>query len=211
MSDVYITAMDETQYCLCCGEDVRFNRIKRNQRIEQTCIYCGFLLSYQDEPLEIVNKPAVQTVPDISRYALIAEDSKFTRNVIKDLLIKNNMADVVMDFENGLELTSAFAKLLHEKKPMEISIIVDISMPVMDGFSAARTIRGIEAQSGVPPIPIIFFSAIKADDNLRNKMRILAPAYYMNKSSDSDPDKLAERVEQLLSYLTQVRTRQGPV
>ncbi len=204
--------MDDTQYCLCCGEDVRFNRIKRNQRIEQTCIYCGFLLSCEDEPVAeevTVEVPIAQPVPDTLRYALIAEDSKFTRNVIKDLLIRNNMADVVLDFENGLELTSAFAKLLQENKPVKISLIIDINMPIMDGFSAARTIRSIESQSGVSPIPIIFFSSIKADDNLRKQMRMLAPAYYMNKSSDSDPGKLAERVEQLLSYLTQVRERQG--
>ncbi len=203
--------MDETEYCLCCGEDVRVSRITRHDRIERTCIFCGFLLSYEDEPVQIIQKPVAQPVSDILRYVLVAEDSKITRNIIKDLLIRKNMADVVMDFENGLELTSAFAKLVQEKKPVEISLIIDISMPIMDGFSAARTIRSIESQSGISPIPIIFFSAIKADDNLRNQMRMMVPAYYMNKSSDSDPDKLAERVEQLLSYLTQVKERQGYV
>lgn len=115
-----------------------------------------------------------------------------------------NLADEVMEFENGLELTSAFAKLVAEKKPIDVAII-DINMPVMDGLTAAKIIRSIESQNGIPHVPIAFFSAVKADDNLRNQMEMLAPANYVNKGSDPDPDKLAERVEQLLSYFIHMK------
>jgi len=47
----------------------------------------------------------------------------------------------------------------------------------------------------------MFFSAEKADENLRKQMENLDPANYVNKGSDPDPDKLVSRVESLISYL----------
>lgn len=196
--------MDETRYCLCCGEEVRFNRIERNERIELTCVYCGFLLSVEDESILTIQEPSSTLESERLHYVLVTDDSKFTRKIIKDLLMDKNLADEVMEFENGLELTSAFAKLVAEKKPIDVAII-DINMPVMDGLTAAKIIRSIESQNGIPHIPIAFFSAVKADDNLRNQMEMLAPANYVNKGSDPDPDKLAERVEQLLSYFIHMK------
>lgn len=196
--------MDETKYCLCCGEEVRFNRIERNERIEMTCVYCGFLLSFEDAALLTIQKPTSTTWSDRLQRILVADDSKFTRKIIRDLLVEKNIANEVMTFENGLELTSAFAKLVTEKKPVDVAII-DINMPVMDGLTAAKTIRSIESQNNLPHIPIAFFSVIKADDNLRNQMNMMAPANYVNKGSDPDPDKLAERVEHLLSYFMQLK------
>jgi len=196
--------MDETKYCLCCGEEVRFNRIERNERIELTCVYCGFLLSVEDEALLTIQEPISTLRQDRLHHVLVADDSKFTRKIIEDLLIEKKIADEVLTFENGLELTSAFAKLIAEKVPIDVAII-DINMPVMDGLTAAKIIRSIESQNNLPHIPIAFFSVVKADDNLRSQMEMLAPANYVNKGSDPDPDKLAERVEQLLSYFMQMK------
>ena len=196
--------MEETRYCLCCGEEVHFNRIERNERLELTCTLCGFLLSVEDEPVLSVQAPTSATWADRLQRILVADDSKFTRKIIQDLLVKKCIADEVLTFENGLELTSAFARLVTEKKPVDIAII-DINMPVMDGLTAAKTIRSIESQNNLPNVPIAFFSVVKADDNLRNQMEMLAPANYVNKGSDPDPDKLAERVGQLLSYFVNLK------
>ena len=62
-------------------------------------------------------------------------------------------------------------------------------------------IRSLEAQNNSKAVPIIFFSAEKADDNLKKQMENLAPANYMNKGADPNPDALAARVESLISYL----------
>jgi CheY-like chemotaxis protein len=196
--------MDETRYCLCCGEEVRFNRIERNERFELTCTFCGFLLSVEDEPLLSMQAPTSATWSDRLQRILVADDSRFTRKIIQDLLVEKSIADEVLTFENGLELTSAFARLVSERKPIDVAII-DINMPVMDGLTAAKTIRSIESQNNLPNVPIAFFSVVKADDNLRNQMEMLAPANYVNKGSDPDPDKLAERVGQLLSYFVHLK------
>ncbi|HDZ62504.1 MAG TPA: response regulator [Nitrospirae bacterium] len=177
--------------------------MERNDRVELTCIYCGFLLSVEDEPILSIDTPTSKGSSEKLNHVLVTDDSKFTRRIIKDLLMEKDLADVVLEFENGLELTSAFAKLIAEGKSVDVAII-DINMPVMDGLTAAKIIRSIESQNGIPRMPIAFFSSVKADDNLRNQMDLLAPANYVNKGADPDPDKLAERVEHLLSYFMQM-------
>lgn len=215
--------MEDTKYCICCGEDVPYNRIERNEQVELTCNYCGFPLSADEEqqvvPMEDLTQTPEQAAPKAAQaatpaaapsadkfdYILFADDSKFTRKLVMDLLLEKNLADNIIDFENGLELTSGFAKLVSENKTLDAAIIIDINMPVMDGISAAKFIRNIESQKGIPHLPIAFFSSVKADEKLREVMLELAPANYVNKASDPDPDKLVERVEQLLAYFMQMR------
>ncbi|GAB4545291.1 MAG: hypothetical protein Fur0020_14400 [Thermodesulfovibrionia bacterium] len=179
--------------------------------MEYTCIYCGFPLSVDDTPLTVTIEDRQQPQPTREppkrieeSYILIAEDSKYTRKIIQDLLIERRFADHVLAFENGLELTTTYSRLIAEKKNVEV-VILDINMPVMDGMTAAKTIRSIESQRRVPYVPIAFFSAVKADEELRTQMEMLSPANYLNKGSDPDPDKLAERVEKLISYFMHVK------
>lgn len=188
----FTTTMGNTKYCLCCDEEVPFSMVERNERREVICAYCGFTLDVQKlwEP----------QMPDEKGYALIADDSQYTRKIIEDLLNEKNFSANVMAFENGLGLISAYSKLLSEKNTVDIAII-DLNMPIMDGLTAARTIRAIEQQNKTKNMPIVFFSAEKADEVLRKQMESLEPANYVNKGSDPDPDKLATRVEFLISHL----------
>ncbi len=185
--------MVNTKYCLCCGEDVPWNYVERHERREVTCAYCGFTLEVQ--------KSSGQS--KISQgQALIADDEKHVRDIIFDTLKTSKFCSNVVAVENGLELTSTFSKMVSEKASVDIAII-DLNMPIMDGIAAARTIRAIESQHNLLATPIVFFSAVKADESLRTQMDILAPASYVNKGNDPDPDSLTKRVEQLVAYLVE--------
>ncbi len=181
--------MADTMYCLCCGDMVPYNYVERHQRREITCAYCGFTLDIQQ-----LSEPSTAGEGSV----LVAEDSEPVRDIITDVVKTRKFSSNVMAFENGLELITAFSKLLSEKAPVDLAII-DLNMPVMDGITAARTIRAIEAQNRVSATPIVFFSATMADDALKAQMELLSPASYVNKGAD--PDKLPERVEQLVGYL----------
>ena len=183
--------MADTKYCLCCGENVPYNHVERNERRELTCAYCGFTLD-------------VQTLWDPSMagegHVLVAEDSKYVRNIIVEALKATKFSAHVLAVENGLELTTSFAKLVSEHAAIDLAII-DLNMPIMDGITAARTLRAIESQHKMSATPVIFFSAVKADESLKAQMDMLTPASYMNKGTDPDPESLAKRVEQLVGYL----------
>jgi CheY-like chemotaxis protein len=184
--------MADTKYCLCCDEQVPFSVIERLGKKEIKCDYCGFVLD-------------VQKPPDLGKsgergYALIADDSKYTRRIIEDILKEKHFPGRIESFENGAALISAYAKLLSEKKPVAVAII-DLNMPLMDGLTAAATLRTFESQKNAGRVPIVFFSGEKADEDLKRKMEELAPAIYVNKATDPDPDKLAKRVEELVSFV----------
>lgn len=185
--------MADAKYCLCCGEDVPCNYVERDDRREITCAYCGFTLDVQ----KLWERSAVS-----EGYVLVADDSEYVRDVIVNALKASKDYANILAVENGLELTADFTKLIADNVSVDIAII-DLNMPIMDGVTAARTLRAIEAQHKLAPTPIIFFSAVKADEALKAQMDMLAPASYMNKGSDADPDNLSKRVEQLVRYLTE--------
>jgi len=182
------------KYCLCCGEEVPYNVVVRNERRELTCSYCGFTLD--------IENLWEDTKSSINTYALIAEDSKITRTILKELVLKKAIASDVIAVTNGLELISEYSKL--SKKNARISFaIIDLNMPVMDGLTAARTLRALEEKDGTIRVPIIFFSGMKADEGLRRQMELLAPANYVNKGSDPEPEHLVRRVQGLLNFISQ--------
>jgi CheY-like chemotaxis protein len=179
---------------------VPYNFVERHERRELTCAYCGFTLDVQKlwEPSTISEG-----------HVIVAEDSKYVRDIITDVIMTRNLSSHVMSFENGLEMITAFSKLVAEKASVSMAII-DLNMPVMDGITAARTIRAIEQQHKLAATPIVFFSATIADDALKAQMELLTPASYVNKGSDADPDKLAERVEHLVGYLLEKYRKPAP-
>ena len=191
--------MADTKYCLCCGVDVPCNYVERDDRREITCAYCGFTL-------DIEKSGKSSNVRE--GYVLITDDSKNVRDIIVDALKATNIYKNIMAFENGLELTTSFSYLVSRNSPIDVAII-DVVMPIMDGFTAAKTLRAIESQHKISATPIIFFSAVQADDSFRAKMELLSPAIYLNKGADPDPDSLSRRVEQLVGLLT-VKNRETP-
>jgi len=189
---------ENTKYCLCCNEQVPFSVIEKSEKREARCIYCGFTLDIQ-KLSELIKVSE-------NGHALVADDSKYTRKIIMDILTEKNHWSRVESFGNGVELVSAYSNLLLKKKPIDV-VIIDLNMPVMDGLTAARTIRSLEVQKRTEKVSMIFFSSEKADEHLKRQLENLAPAHYMNKAADPDPDKLAMRVEQLVQYILEERSR----
>ena len=138
------------KYCLCCGEEVPYNVVERDERRELTCTYCGFTLDVENlwEDLKVT----------IETYALIAEDSDFARKLLKELVLKKSLASEVIAVTNGLELITEYTKLLKKNITSSFAII-DLNMPVMDGLTAARTLRALEEKEGISKVPIVFLQS----------------------------------------------------
>jgi two-component system chemotaxis response regulator CheY len=73
---------------------------------------------------------------------LIVDDAAFMRMMIKDILTKNGF-EVVGEAENGAKAVEKFQELRPDLTTM------DITMPEMDGISAVKQIKKIDANAKV--------------------------------------------------------------
>jgi len=91
--------------------------------------------------------------PEIRRRVLMAEDNEVNQLVVRHMLDPNKFQlDIV---SNGREALDRYQQDPHGWD----LILMDISMPVMDGVEATRRIRGFEVAEGLAPIPIICLTA----------------------------------------------------
>ena len=82
---------------------------------------------------------------------LAADDSIVNREVVKEALSKLNLNVTLA--ANGLEALRA------ARKTRFSLILMDCSMPEMDGFEATRAIRKIETEKDLPQTPIVALTA----------------------------------------------------
>ena len=87
----------------------------------------------------------------LSIRVLAAEDNKVNQLVLKALLQQVGVEPVVVD--NGALAVEAW------KASDWDAILMDVQMPVMDGFAATAAIRGLEAATGRRRTPIIALTA----------------------------------------------------
>lgn len=97
---------------------------------------------------------------DFTGYRLLlVEDTGFNREVIKDLLSIVNLK--VECAENGKLAVEKFTNAAPGTYDL---ILMDIHMPVMNGYEAARAIRGLErADAGTVPIYAMTANTLTGD------------------------------------------------
>lgn len=181
-------------YCHACGEQVLTYPVRSAEGVELRCSYCGLTLSRQSPQAE-------------SRLecVLLADDEKFLRWVLHDLLLEQGLAEVVVPCEDGAELLTKLTERMLAKEHTQL-IILDILMRDLDGLAAAKAIRAMERGFGVTwPVPILFLSALRPDTGIRNYVARLQPALFLNKAVDATPDRLAVRLRKTIEYFSRVR------
>ena len=92
--------------------------------------------------------------PDLSdRHILLVEDNLINREIAKDILASTNA--LVDTAENGKQAVEAFANSAVRYYDL---ILMDIQMPVMDGYTAAINIRAMD-RADAKTIPIYAMTA----------------------------------------------------
>ncbi|HSH36601.1 response regulator [Schnuerera sp.] len=84
----------------------------------------------------------------MAKGILVVDDASFMRMMIKDILTKNGF-EVIGEAENGLNAVEKYKELNPEL------VIMDITMPEMDGIQAVKEIKSID-----PNAKIIMCSAM---------------------------------------------------
>jgi DNA-binding NarL/FixJ family response regulator len=106
----------------------------------------------------------------MSHTILIADDSPFIREALCNVLEREEDFDVCGEAENGRAAVDK-AQELHPDL-----ILVDLSMPVMNGLDATRVLKRV-----MPDVPVIMFSAY-SDSSTEKEARSAGVSALVSKS-----------------------------
>ena len=122
----------------------------------------------------------------MSKRILVVEDQPDNRQILRDLL--ENAGYEMIEAENGEEALTAAAA----HKPD--LILMDIQLPVMDGYEATRRIKGDPATKHIPIIAVTSYATLSGDEE---KTRAAGCDGYIAKPFS--PRELLGKVRELLS------------
>lgn len=123
------------------------------------------------------------------RHVLLAEDNDLNREIAVELL---KMTSITVDYaENGRE---ALEKFLSQGDLYDL-ILMDVQMPVMDGYQATEAIR----RSGRPRAQTIPIIAMTADAFHEDVVQALAAGMDGHLSKPIDPNLLYQTLADMLS------------
>jgi len=109
----------------------------------------------QSERASVQAAPTVSAEDLVSRasglHLLLVDDSDDNRVLIIQYLRNTNSS--IDTAENGLEAVELFQKHHYD------AVLMDVEMPIMDGYQAVREIRRIEKQTSAKPTPVLALTA----------------------------------------------------
>jgi len=176
--------MEKKLFCQHCNEEVLTYSVMKDGKEEVCCLYCGLPLRKNEK----VDKFKADEV-----IIIHADDSAFMRELVKDIVEKNNICSQFVPFNNGEEAITFYLKSLINKTPVSL-VILDIRMPFLSGLSTAIAIRAIETALEVPKAPILFFSVKQADDEMKKFINHTTPSFYLNKGATENIEDLEKRL-----------------
>lgn len=162
----------------------------------QSQIGLGTICSIELNYLEIIQKKPVLAVEPNTVYdlkgikILVVEDNAMNQMVLK--MITKKWLNTTVEFANNGEEGVNCLKLNH----FDI-VLMDLQMPVMDGYEATIAIRNGEAGEENKNIPII---AVTADVMESTKQRVIEIGMNKYLSKPIDKDLLFENIKSLVEY-----------
>lgn len=107
---------------------------------------------------------------------LLAEDDFVTRKFMTGFLSKYGECDVTVD---GMEAVDAFMMALEDEEPYDL-VVLDIMMPVMDGYQALMGIRNLEKERNIPEekqAKVIMATALNDEKNVKMAFELGCTVY----------------------------------
>jgi two-component system, cell cycle response regulator DivK len=95
----------------------------------------------------------------MSKRILIVEDQSDSRQIIRDMLAGTDYE--IIEAENGEEALAAIAKQRPDL------ILMDIQLPIMDGYSATRLIKTDPALQSIPIIAVTSYALAGEEEKAR--------------------------------------------
>ena len=135
-----------------------------------------------------------QPLPEAAARILIADDNPLNRTMLQALLESAGLSVETVD--DGHQAVTAWSNA-----PWDV-IVMDIHMPGLDGFGAAREIRSREIANGGPATPII---ALTGDSSPACRAACLAAGIDQMSTKPIDLEGLLSAIDQALTQAMPVR------
>jgi CheY-like chemotaxis protein len=116
---------------------------------------------------------------------LLVDDTEFYQRAYKNKLMPEGY--LVTTASNGVEAL----KCLTQEKP-DI-ILLDLMMPIMDGF---KVLQAVKADERLKDIPVIIFSAKGASEEIEQAIKLGACDFLIK--ATTTPNKVLEKIKQVL-------------
>ncbi|MFT6748327.1 MAG: CheY-like chemotaxis protein [Flavobacterium sp.] len=100
---------------------------------------------------------------------MIIDDSEIDNYIVKVLINNNNIAQEILEFNNGMEAIEYLESNRSIPENLPEVILLDIYMPVMDGFEFMKTLNEMELDFVKNCKICIVSSSIDNNDVLRTK------------------------------------------
>jgi signal transduction histidine kinase/ActR/RegA family two-component response regulator len=92
----------------------------------------------------------------MGKRLLVADDNQTNRLVVSEMLAQTGVKLTMV--ENGQDAVSTWVKAIEDDQPFDL-LLLDITMPVLDGLGALAMIRGKEEEKHRRPVPAIAVTA----------------------------------------------------
>jgi hypothetical protein len=128
----------------------------------------------------------------MSKRILVVEDQPDNRQIIRDMLAPTGYE--ITEVENGEEALAAVAKQRPDL------ILMDIQLPVMDGYEATRQIKADPDLRSIPIIAVTSYAIIFPDGLLVNHRELIVELAARYRLPAMYPFRVFPEVGGLLSY-----------
>ena len=124
------------------------------------------------------------------------------KSIIEPLVESKSLAKEFVSVNHGGEFVQAAAMGFRDGKPLDL-IITEIRMPLLNGIQSSVAFRNMEKVYGVQnPAPVVIFSEVAPDVNVRKAVEYLKPAKFFQ--AVADPAEFQRRSEALIERLRQL-------
>jgi CheY-like chemotaxis protein len=204
-ADEEIKEADE-KYCPACHEYIKPAITTFGADTFYSCPRCGGSVvdpeygperRQADEGKSAKRAMQIITVP----RALIGQPDEKFRALLKAGFEENRFASEVSVAVNGEEVISKFAVQQRTGAAADI-VVLDLSLPILPGPSAAIAIRAMEESTGSPiRAPIIFTSSVKPPNTIGELLDSCKPSRILQFIQGENQLTLMERMAQIIANL----------
>lgn len=125
----------------------------------------------------------------MAKWIIVVDDDTANLKMAGHILSKNNMR------VTALKSGSSFLEYVNENGMPDL-VLLDIKMPVMDGFETLEKLRQIEKQKGLMKTPVIFLTA---DEDVDTETRGFEVGVSDFIRKPFNPDVLLRRIDNIMS------------